>query len=267
MHMHPSPTLQTPRAIVLGLGLALTLSACDSGTDAGTSAAIRMTAGAVAGSSVETSAGLSIAGTNGTLLITDIKVIVNELELRRESIQDCDDDSSGPGDCGSFESRYFVADVPLGTGAVTIGSDRIPEGTYTAVEFEVKDLEVDAEDPDDASDAARIAAVLTQVRSTYADWPAGASMVIVGTFTPTGGVAQPFRAYFDAEVEVERFLNPPLVVDATSTGLTIDLRPDLWFKNPDGTVRNLALSNFATTGTLISFEVEFEDGCEVEIDD
>jgi hypothetical protein len=135
------------------------------------------------------------------------------------------------------------------------------------VEFEVKDLEVDVGDADDASDAARIAAVLAQVRATYADWPAGASMVIVGTFTPTGGVAQPFRSYFDADLEVERLLNPPLVVDATSTGLTIDLRPDLWFKNTDGTVRNLALSNFATTGTLIDFDVEFEDGCEVGIDD
>ncbi len=267
MQKHTRYASQPPRAIVLGLGLALTLSACDTGTDAGSSAVIRMTAPAVVGSSVEQSGGLSIAGTNGTLLITDIKLIVNELELRRQSVMDCDDDSSGPGDCGSFESRYFVADVPLGSGAVTIGSDRIPEGTYTAVEFEVKDLEVDVGDADEALDAARIAAVLAQVRATYSDWPAGASMVIVGTFTPTGGVAQPFRTYFDAEVEVERLLSPPLLVDATSTGLTIDLWPDLWFKNPDGSVRNLALSNFATTGTLVEFEVEFEDGCEVEIDD
>jgi hypothetical protein len=251
--------------VALAVGT-LGASACESSTGPGISGAVRLSAPAVAGASVETPGGLSIAGTNGTLLITDIKLIVNELELRRESVSDCDE-SSGPGDCGSFESRYFAADVPLGSGAVTIGSDRIAEGTYTALEFEVEDLEVDAGDADDAADATRIAAVLAQVRATYADWPAGASMVVVGTFTPTGGVAQPFRAYFDAEVEVERLLSPALVVDAAFTGLTIDLRPDLWFKNPDGTVRNLALSHYPTTGTLVEFEVEFEDGCEVEIDD
>lgn len=252
------------RALVAGLGVALSLSACD--TTPADGAAIRLAAPAVAGLSEETAAGLSIAGTNGTLVITDIKLIVNELELRRESVVDCDD-SSGPGDCGSFETEYFVADVPLGSGSVTIGSDQIPAGSYSALEFEVKDLEVDLGDDDDASDAARIEAVLAQVRTMYADWPAAASMVIVGTFTPTGGAPQPFRVYFDAEIEVERLLVPSLVVDEGFSGLTIDLRPDLWFKNEDGSVRNLALSHYPTTSTLVEFEVEFEDGCEVEIDD
>jgi hypothetical protein len=246
--------------------MALALTGCDEAAG-GNSAAVRLAAPAVVGASVESGAGLSITGSNGTLLITDIRLIVNELELRRASVTDCDDDLVGGDDCGEFESRYFAADVPLGSGAVTIGNDRIPTGTYTALEFEVEDLEVDMDDADDAADAARIAAVLAEVRASYADWPAGASMVIVGTFTPTGGVAQPFRVYFDAEVEVERLLVPSLVVDDAFTGLTIDLRPDLWFKNEDGTVRNLALSNFATTGTLVEFEVEFEDGCEVELDD
>lgn len=253
-----------PRAVALGLGLA-SISACDSAAGVGATAAVRVAAPAVVGASALVSTGLSITGTNGTLLITDIKLIVNELELRRQSVADCDE-SSGSGDCGSFETNYFVADVPLGTGAVTLGSDRIAEGTYTAVEFEVKDLEVDAGDADDAADAARIAAVLAQVRATYADWPAGASMVIVGTFTPTGGTAQPFRVFFDADIEVERLLVPPLLIDASGAGLTIDLRPDLWFKNANGSVRNLALSHYPTTGTMVDFDLEFEGGCEIDID-
>lgn len=254
----------TPSTLAV-LALSATMLACETG--AGNNAAVRVAAPAVAGQSVETAAGLSIAGSNGTLVITDIKLIVNELELRRESVADCDDDSSGSGDCGSFETKYFVADVPLGTGAVSLGNDRIAAGTYTTLEFEVKDLEVDVGDDDDASDAARIAAVLAEVRATHPDWPAGASMMIAGTFTPTGGAPQAFRVYFDAEVEVERDLIPSLVVDEAFTGLTIDVRPDLWFRNGDGTVRNLALSDYGTTASLVEFEVEFEDGCEIELDD
>lgn len=257
-----SPVRRLLPALVLALGAA----SCESSTAPGISGAVSLAAPAVVGASVQGPSGLTITGSNGTLLITDIRVIVNELELRRQSVADCDE-SSGPGDCGSFETRYFVADVPLGSGSVTVGADRIPTGTYTALEFEVEDLEVDVGDAEDAADAAQIAAVLAQIRVTYPDWPAGASMVIVGTFTPTGGAAQPFRVYFDAEVEVEAMLVPPLVVDAAFTGLTIDLRPDLWFRNVDGTVRNLALSHFPTTGTLVDFEAEFENGTEIEIDD
>lgn len=253
------------RSVAAGVALVVSLSGCESSTAPGVSGVVRLAAPAVAGASVETPAGLSISGSNGTLLITDITMIVNELELRRQSVDDCDDDSSGPGDCGSFESEFFVADVPLGSGTVTVAADRIAQGTYTALEFEVEDLEVD--DDDDASDAARMAAVLAQVRTRFADWPAGASMRIAGTFTPTGGAPQDFVAYFDAEVEVERLLNPPLVVDDAFTGLTVDLRPDLWFRNTDGTVRNLALSHFPTTSTLVELEVEIEGGIEIEIDD
>lgn len=246
----------------------LSLAACDPSTTVGTSARIRLAAPAVVGQSTVAGEGLSIAGTNGTLVITDVKMIVNEFELRRTEVDDCDDDSSGPGTCGSFETEYFIADVPLGAGAVTVANDRLPSGSYTAMEFEVKDLEVDMDDADDVSDATRINALLTQLRTTYANWPAGASMRIEGTFTPTGGVAQTFVAYFDAEIEIEKLFAAPLVIDETSTGLTIDLRLDLWFKNGDGTVRNLALNNCTTAPcSLIEFEVEMEDGFEVEFDD
>lgn len=255
----------TVRTTALGVGLALGLTGCESSTAPGVTGAVRIAAPAVAGASVETATGLSIAGSNGTLVITGITMVVNELELRRASADSCDDDAPGSDDCEEFESEFFVADVPLGGSAVTVAADRIPKDTYTALEFEVEDLEMD--DDDDASDAARIAAALAQVRARFADWPAGASMRITGTFTPTGGDAQEFVVYFDAEVEVERLLNPPLVVDDAFTGLTIDLRPDLWFRNMDGTVRNLALSHYPTTSTLVDLEVEIEGGIEVEIDD
>lgn len=244
---------------------ALALAACDSSTEVGTSARIRFSAPAVAGQSTATNAGLSITGSNGTLLITDVKMIVDEFELRRSLNSTCDSTSSSSSSCSSFESEYFIADVPLGTGSVTVANDRIPAGTYVGMEFEVKDLEQDGDE--DASELARINALLTQLRATYANWPSGASMRIEGTFTPTGGVAQPFVAYFDAEVEVEKTFFTPLVIDESSAGVTVDLRMDLWFKKSDGTVRNLALNNCTTTCSLIEFEVEMEGGFEVEFDD
>jgi hypothetical protein len=45
------------------------------------------------------------------------------------------------------------------------------------------------------------------------------------------------------------------------------LRPNLWFRNGDGTVRDLSQWNWATTSNLIEFEVEFEQGVRIEFDD
>jgi hypothetical protein len=258
------PAVHFSRLALLSL---LTVAAgCDS-TALDNNATVRFSTPAVVGASVATAEGLSISGTNGTLLITDIKLVVDELELERVGVSGCDDDlEPDPVGCEEFESNLFVADVPLGTGSVTVANDKLPTGSYDELEFEVKDLFVDVADPDDVARAARIAEILAQLRTMHADWPEGASMMIVGTFTPTGGAAVPFRVYFDAEVEVELVFASPLVIDETTSGLTIDLRPDLWFKNLDGSVVDLSAFDYATTATLLEFEVEMEGGFEVEIE-
>lgn len=267
--MHPS-WLRSNK-LATALCSILVLGACDNAAAPNGNVTVRFASSAVAGLSTAIGGGLSITGSNGTLLITDIKLVVDELELERVGVASCDDDIvPEPAGCEDFESNLFIADVPLGTGTVTVANDRIATGSYDEIEFQVKDLFVDTQDPDDVARAARIAELLAQLRQTYAEWPAGASMMIAGTFTPTGGAAQPFRVYFDAEIEVELELASPLVIDETSSGITIELRPDLFFRNLDGSVRNLALFNYATTNTLVRFEVEFEGGLdggfEVEFD-
>ena len=127
--------------------------------------------------------------------------------------------------------------------------------------------EVDEDDDDDVGMGSRIQTLLTQLRATYPDWPGRASMMVVGSFTPTGGTAQPFRVYFEAEIEVESALNPPVVVDSASAGIRVELRPDQWFKRTDGTVWNLAALDFVRTGQLVEFENEFEHGIEAHHDD
>ena len=191
---------------------------------------------------------------------------LDRLELRSDAVTSCTDSAQAADEdhdrdhCPAFRTNLFVADVPVGTGAVTVASDAIPAGTYTGVKFKVKDLEVDEDDDDDIGQGTRIQALLTQLRLTYPTWPGQASMMVEGTFTPTGGTARPFRAFFAAEIEVESPLNPPVVIDSTSAGVQVDLRPDRWFRRSDGTVMDLSALDFATTGRVIEFEQEFEGG-------
>lgn len=243
------------------LAALVSLAACEGSTGPNTNASLRIASPAQAGLSSGTATGLSITGSNGILLLTDMKLIVDEFEIENDD-DDCDDDRA-VGVCGEFETELFIADVPLGSGAVTIANDRIPAGTYTKLEFEVENLD----DDEGGEDGRRIAELLAQLRTTYADWPVGASMMIEGTFTPTGGVPQAFRVYFEAEVEIEKTFATPLVIDGNSAGITLELRPDLWFRNGDGTVRDLSQWNWATTSSLIEFELEFEHGVRVEFDD
>ena len=200
---------------------------------------------------------LVLTGTNGTLRIEDIRLIVSELELERTE-GSCASEPEDDEDCEEFESGPFLVDLPLGTGAVTLAADQIPAGTYTELEFEVEDLS----DDDDPLEPAGLQNILSQITTTYPNFPRSASMVVKGTFTPVGGSARPFIVYFDAEIEVEKDLIPPVTVPE-ATAITVHVNPDAWFKKGSQVV-DLSQLN----GRLIEFELEIESGFEdVEIDD
>ncbi len=94
----------------------------------------------------------------------------------------------------------------------------------------------------------------------------------MGTWTPKdadGNLltadAETFTTYFEAEIEVELDLDPVLEVSGgivTGGDITILLRPDRWFTRTDGRVWNLA----DLQDELVEFELEIEDGFEVEIE-
>lgn len=95
-------------------------------------------------------------------------------------------------------------------------------------------------------------------------------MLAIGTFTPTGGAPVPFRVYFEAEVEIEMDLVPPVTVtdDGSGATFTVHIDPALWFKRADGTVMNLAALDYDATGSVVEFEFEMENGfTEIEFDD
>jgi hypothetical protein len=94
----------------------------------------------------------------------------------------------------------------------------------------------------------------------FTDWPDDASLVVVGTFTPTAGEPRPFTAYFDAEIKVELDFDPALVIDGADGSVDVQIDPNAWFLNADDTVIDLSVFDFATSGELVDFEAKMEHG-------
>ncbi len=207
---------------------------------------------------------VSITGSNGTLTLDEAWIVVGEFELEGDEV--CE---GGLGnDCDEFEGPPFFTDLPLEEGTVTVATDDVPPGVYDEFEFEVEDL-YDG-DEDDGQGAAEL---LGSIRAQFADWPADASMLVMGSFTPVGGRGSVvFRVYFDAEIEVEMDLLPPLTVGEEGQGeaIVVDVDPVSWFLRSDGTVWDLSQYDYEKTGDLVEFEAEMERGFrfhELEKDD
>lgn len=242
------------------------LGACDDSTGPAGTAPVELRFASVSttslnadGASFARAATLTIPANGGVFEIADVQLIVSEFEL--EGTETCtvtDDDGETEIEECEFEGGPNLVDLPLDGGAISLGTDQITEGTYTSLEFEVEDLEVDEEDADDSDKQAALSAILASVRAMYPDFPAGASMVVSGQYVPDTGDAQPFTVYFAAEIEIEMALNPALEVPANNA-LTINVDPRAWFTGFD---------LLAADGQLVEFELEIEDGfVEVEIDD
>jgi hypothetical protein len=265
------------------------LAACDDSTGVGDPARVSLAfavttptaftssgpAPVAAGPSMVVGPPLVLEGTNGTLTIEEIRLIVAEVELDGDDDvcqdSDNDDDSSGSDgfddDCADFEAPPRFLDLPLDGSPVEAFSGLVAPGTYYELEFEIEDLEDDADD----EWAAEIAVLEAAIRDEFPDWPRKATALVVGSFTPNGGTATDFRVYVEAEIEIERALVPPLVVGDDGTvgpELTVDVRPDIWFSSSDGSVMDLSAYDYDQTGMLLEFDVEMEDGfTRVEIDD
>jgi hypothetical protein len=211
-----------------------------------------------AGLSVADTGSLTIPGSNGTLEITSIKAIVDELEL------DCESRTSGP--CVDFEVGPSFETVPLGADEVVIADAVVPPGRYDEFEFDIDDL--DGDDDDSAAERAAKRALLAEIRSMYPDFPSDASMIIEGSFTPVDGEAIAFRTYVEADIEVELPIVPPLEVvagaDPVIVPVTID--PSLWLTLPDGRAFDLSAFDYARTGQVPEIDVEVEGAFVVEIE-
>ncbi|HEV7589942.1 MAG TPA: hypothetical protein VGO40_17635 [Longimicrobium sp.] len=191
---------------------------------------------------------LVVTGTNGSLSITEIRVVVSKFKLKGLHDQPCagtgtgtaggtDDSGHHEAEECEFEGGPLFLDLPLDGSQLTVATGTVPPGTYDRVRFKVKNLDLrdddDHEDDADSAEAARVTALFQQIRAQFSDWPAKASMRVTGSFTPTGGAARPFTAYLNAEVKLQLPISPPLVVtEGSSTGqVAVVLDPAAIFRN------------------------------------
>jgi hypothetical protein len=108
--------------------------------------------------------------------------------------------------------------------------------------------------------------LLDEIRGEFPDWPADASLLVVGSFTPTGGDPVPFRVYFHARLEVIGVRRRASWGGGDLT-VTVVIDPSRWFVGPDGTVDDLSAFDYDTTGEVVDFGVRSKEGCRIERDD
>lgn len=248
------------RLSILFVGLALgafTLAGCDSAgpsTD-GSTVEVGFASASSSKSLAKANDTLVVAGTNGTLKLADVRFIVSEVGLEGEA------------DNAEFETEKPVfVDFPLNASdAVSVARDRVPPGTYNEFAFEVGDADLD-----EGEDEAGIQQLQSDIEEAgFRDWPNKASLVAVGTFTPTGGEPREFRTYFDAEIEVEIEIEGSAFEVGSgdpARQLTVSLSPSRWFVS-DGNPMDLSADTYHNGEEPVEFEVEFEQETDVEFDD
>lgn len=208
---------------------------------------------------------LSVEGTNGTLQIDDIRFIVDKFKL--EPADTDEEEDSLDTNTEEIDSEPFFVDLPLSNDTLSLGGDRVQPGIYEELEFEVDDLDFDDEEEGEDQEHQALA---DSIRAEFPDWPDEASMVIVGTFTPTDGDPRSFKVFAKAEIEIEREFNPPLEVTESNMQqvLTVRINPTQWLLREDGSVINLSNFDWDEHQELLEFSAKFKDGVEeIEVEE
>ncbi|MFO8174234.1 MAG: hypothetical protein R6T96_08115 [Longimicrobiales bacterium] len=150
------------RSIGLTLLAATSLAACDDSlgvdgpqnvslsfrtAEAGSLAAAPASAGPVASAPARA---ITLVGSNGTLVLDELYMIVTEIELEHED--GCDDDDGLNGqtldDCEDFESGPHFVSLPLDGTPIVVSTALVASGVYDELEFEIENgfIEVEVDD-------------------------------------------------------------------------------------------------------------------------
>lgn len=254
------------RAVALLMPFVLTACGDGIGPNGGPQVSLSFSAGASAGANLRVSPGLSLSrvasdpisdGTN-VLDLTNVELVLREIELERVEVGDCDVEPE-PAGCKDFEIGPMIVGVPLDGSAMETSLVDIEPGTYDEVEFDIHKLSSDSGD-----------AVLLAQRPDLDD----ASIRVDGTFN---GLPFTYFAHIDEELEFD--LVPPLVIDdvTTSTNVTIQLDVAAWFRAQDGSLVDPASANKGgpneslvkdnIKNAIEAFEDEDQDGQDDSDDD
>ncbi len=211
-------------AVVVTLATACDSSSSDAGNQA-TPISIAFTTAAPSGSPALL-AKRTVTDPNGNEIeFTRIELILEEVEFERASSSDAcrsddDDDDSGDDsgdDCEEIEGGPFAVNLPLsGTDPLIAFEADIPVGEWEKVEFEVE-----PRDDDDTSLSTNV--------------PVDHSILVEGTWTPSGGAPTSFSWTSDLDAEQEIQFSPPLLVTADApVNVTFRFGIDAWFRNGSG---------------------------------
>lgn len=207
------------------LTAAVLAAACSDGTGPGTEPGVSLsfstrspTAAPAPGFFASVTSDTLADGAN-TLIISKAEIVLRSIELKRSDVVDCTG-MGGEDGCEEFEAGPVLVDLPLNDSAETSVSIPIPAGTYDELEFEIHKVTQDQED--------------STFAAAYPDM-VGKSIRIQGTYNDTA-----FTYETDLDVEQEFDLNPPLIVDDTTTQTNVTVRLDLnaWFRDGAGNLVN-----------------------------
>ena len=197
--------------------------------------------------SSSTSGGTVVVSGTDSLVITSVRLVIDEVELERGATGTCSDDGDDTievsAECAELETGPYLVDLPMnGTVAGALNVE-LPAGTYRKLEMKLRQ----ADSGDDRA-----------FRAAHPEMN-GITVRVAGTYK-----GQPFTWQGNVEAELEMYFSPPMVVDGGGN-FTVNIDVGRWFRSGTGAIIDPATAGvgqagFAAVAANIraSFEV-FED--------
>jgi hypothetical protein len=258
--MHPMriAALALPAGI-----LATTLVACSDSTSpsAGRTLTLSFSANATAPAAslrrVRLAPQVVASAAGDTLVITKAQLVLREVELTSSLAASCD----GPGDddCREAEVGPLLVDLPVDGLVTSPISVALPAGSYSKLEFELHKPESSNDSADDSADDSSDDSRDSTFLAAHPEF-AGVSVRVEGTIN-----GQPFVYTSSVNAEMELEFDTPVVIDATTTNVTVNADVSRWFRSSTGDVlapnsSNAGLIDENIKASFEAFEDDDRDG-------
>lgn len=205
-------------------------------------------AAGVGGVRAQTAAGTIIVSGTDTLVISSVKMIIDEVELERGLSSECEDDGDDTievtADCAELEAGPFLVDVPVSGASVAPVNVALPAGSYHELEMKLRQA--------DSGDDRAFLAAHPEMQ--------GITVLVTGTYR-----GQPFTWRGNVEAELELDFSPAMVVDGSSN-FAVNIDIGRWFRDGSGAIIDPSTAGtgserFGTVAQNIraSFEVYEDD--------
>lgn len=209
-------TIRALTAAAIVTTFALLIAGCDSTTEPATDGTLSLTAMYSALPTGTTRILGKSSDAAAEITITRARFVIRDIKFK----------SVGE-DSLNFKTAPFVLDLNLSGASQTISSIPAKFGDYRRVEFDVHRVEQPEISSLPAADQPPFAEFLADERY---------SIIVEGTYTPTGGSPASFiyRSKVDAKQKID--LDPPLVISegSTSVNTTMLISSDAWFRDSGG---------------------------------